>query len=746
MLNYFSKNKKRNKKAGHWFMAIILSTLMACSVIIPNNVVFASHEKVGNLSEDQNITYVAVMNDSSSYQQVMRTADAMDVVSEEQPQQLKENNIAVLVLEGSDSKKIERIDGVVSLEEDILLTANEEVEINERVVNNLAKREATIPFSQWNMEAIHLPDNTELTGNGVKVAVLDSGISFTEDVFVKEFVDLTNSGNENPLFNDGSGHGTSIASLIAASDTCGDLCGIAPEVELYDVKILDGGNIAPLSKVIEGIYWCIDNGMDIINMSFGTSDYSPALEQAIDAAEEAGIIMIAAAGNHGDEARNIDYPAAFDNVIAVGASNGENELTAFTSGGDGIDILAPGEKVWSYGVFQGLQVLDGTSIATAHVTGAVALLLEEYPNAKLEFVRQLMMASSNQEVGGSNLGILNITDALAMAEDFEVEKRADVIVPQEPAEETYDTSGIISGSWGGGDHKQSVSVIDNVKRINIAAYVSSRVDYWYGSTSAKMMKCKPLHGVHNYVANLNFIYKAATSSGSVNLGDVSQVTNYINGVMVPCITDKTYGASDFDLLRVALIDVCVGNLKKEMDKIEGLVLKDNTQRKHAMLGVAAHLLGDTFAHRTMIPSGATGGSAKGSKTFNKSDFEWADFEKRFKATAVEFRDINHYLKPKKSNIYTDRIDFFPNRYVATKAGVNKIFARYNNGYAFSVAKFYTETGFAKKLNNFQAYVKSAGFSDNVSAFSTSNYRVDKPNGIVSSNETDYVDYPHYIYQ
>ena len=86
MLNYFSKNKKRNKKAGHWFMAIILSTLMACSVIIPNNVVFASHEKVGNLSEDQNITYVAVMNDSSSYQQVMRTADAMDVVSEEQPQ------------------------------------------------------------------------------------------------------------------------------------------------------------------------------------------------------------------------------------------------------------------------------------------------------------------------------------------------------------------------------------------------------------------------------------------------------------------------------------------------------------------------------------------------------------------------------------------------------------------------------------------------------------------------------------
>ena len=183
--------------------------------------------------------------------------------------------------------------------------------------------------------------------------MLDSGVTAAEDVLVADYVDLTGSNNENPFFNDGTGHGTSIASLIGASGI-GDMDGIAPGADIYDVKVLDGSNTAPLSKIIEGIYWCIDNDMDIINMSFGTTMYSASLEQAIDAAVEDGIIVVAAAGNNGAEAANIDYPAAFDNVISVGASNGDNAMTDFTSRGEGIDILAPGEKIWSYGAFAGL--------------------------------------------------------------------------------------------------------------------------------------------------------------------------------------------------------------------------------------------------------------------------------------------------------------------------------------------------------------------------------------------------------
>lgn len=113
--------------------------------------------------------------------------------------------------------------------------------------------------------------------------------------------------------------------------------------------------------MIEGIYWCIDHDINVINMSFGTKYYSAALEKAINDAVETGIILVAAAGNCGADAGTIDYPAAFEHVIAVGASDGDNKITGFTSKGEELDILAPGEKVWSNGVLQGMVVLDGTS-------------------------------------------------------------------------------------------------------------------------------------------------------------------------------------------------------------------------------------------------------------------------------------------------------------------------------------------------------------------------------------------------
>lgn len=377
------------------------------------------------------------------------------------------------------------MDGVVSLEENVIFTADEEVAIDEEAVNELAKNGEEVTISQWNMDAVNIPFDTGLTGSGVKVAVLDSGISFTEDVRITDYVDLTNSGNENPLFNDSTGHGTSVASVIAATGNT-DLYGIAPETELYDVKILDDTNTAPLSRVIEGIYWCIDNDIDIINMSFGTTAYSEALKQAVDDAEEAGIIMVASAGNNGENATSIDYPAAFENVITVDASNGNNTLTDFTSHGDGIDILAPGEKVWSHGVFQGLQTVDGTSIAAAHVSGATALLLEKYPDKDTEFIRQLFIASSNKEAGGENLGIINIANAVSLADGFEVQEVFETITPQNPSSESYDTSQIVSGSWGSVRHGEMISVLGNTSELAVAASSASKVDNYIAAKQVKL--------------------------------------------------------------------------------------------------------------------------------------------------------------------------------------------------------------------------------------------------------------------
>lgn len=745
------------KKRRNFYQKITacgLSAMMLLSGVLPNGTalsVQAASEPAEqyNITENGDMTYVATMKNDASYDRVIEKAESMDVLAEEQPVQLEENNVAVLELDENDVNRIEQMKGVVSLEEDVILTANEEVPIDNEEVNALVEENAELPFSQWNLDAINLPDSLSLTGDTVKVAVLDSGISASEDILVSNYTDLTDSGNENAFFNDSSGHGTSIAAVIAASGT-GDMEGIAPGVELYDVKVLNGSNTAPLSKIIESIYWCIDNDIDIMNMSFGTTAYSASLEQAIDAAAEAGIIMVAAAGNNGNEAVNIDYPAAFDNVIAVGASDGDNVMTDFTSRGDGIDILAPGEKIWSYGAFAGLQALDGTSIATAHVTGAAALLLEKYPNADTEFIRQLFMASSNQESGRSDLGILNIGDALSMADDFQVQEASVKIQPQAPSATTYDTSDIVSGSWGGSTHGESVRIIDDIKKIRIAADAAANVDGLYSSNAskAKVKQCRPLHGVYNYVANLHFLYEVAKGAKSVDLSNASKVTDYVKKVNVQHSYDATYGNSSINLLRDVLVNACTGSngLTKKLEKDYDYKFNTNEQRIYVILGMAAHLLGDTFAHRTMVPKNVNWGSTKDNHTFIKGDFtNLADFQNRVKAEVIEFRDIKNYLNSSATNIYTDQTDFYSNRYTATKKAVANLFKRYSNNKPFSVLQFYTETetGFGRKLNNLTNYAKSAGYNDEISANSSKGFRVDKPGGKFKENELDYKDYITY---
>ena len=736
--------KKKRRKLYQKFTACSLSAMMLFSGVLPNGAtlpVQAASEPAEqyNIAENGDMTYIATMKNDASYDQVTAKAESMDALAEEQPAQLEENHIAVLEMDSADAGRIEQMNGVVALEEDILFTANEEVPIDETKVESLMAEEAELPFSQWNLEAVNLPDDTGLTGNNVKVAVLDSGVTAAEDVLITDSVNLTDSDNENPFFNDATGHGTSIAALIGATGI-GDMEGIAPGAKIYDVRVLDGNNTAPLSKIIEGIYWCIENDMDIINMSFGTTAYSPSLAQAISDAQKAGIIVIAAAGNKGTETASIDYPAAFNNVIAVGASDGDNTLTDFTSRGDGIDVLAPGEKVWSYGAFAGLQALDGTSIATAHVTGAAALLLEKYPDADTEFIRQLFITSSNQESGGSNLGILNSSESLSMADGFQIQESNAKIEPQAPTATTYDTNEIVSGSWGKGDHKNMVSVLGSSAAMQVAASAAQLVDEYYHADDSSRFECRALHARGNYVANLHFMYNAARNADDVAMKDQGDVTDYVYGFTVSNFMDKTFGAADLINLRQVIIDACTNPnvLWKGADA------GTKKQKRYMILGMAAHLIGDTFAHRTMVPEGLTGGSSRGSKTFDTDHFKnWADFYNRYQATHVEFRDIKHYLKTEQKNLYTDASDFLPNRFAAAKKGVANLFAEYNKGNKFSAEQFFLNTGFSKKLNNLKGYLKSAEEQANIGTCSTSNYRVDAHDGKPAPNEQDYKDYPGY---
>ena len=198
------------------------------------------------------------------------------------------------------------------------------------------------------------------------------------------------------MYEDVSGHGTSVASVIAAKQNDIGITGINPNAELYSVKILDDQKKASLSGIIEGIYWCIDHDIDIINMSFGTSVKSEILEQVIKEADKAGILMIAAAGNKGERAgeSTVEYPAAFAEVIAVGASTPQGEVSDMSSVGKEVELMAPGESVPATGYFDEVIKTDGTSMAAPHVAGVASILWAKDRSKSSAYIRALLNASA----------------------------------------------------------------------------------------------------------------------------------------------------------------------------------------------------------------------------------------------------------------------------------------------------------------------------------------------------------------
>ena len=184
-----------------------------------------------------------------------------------------------------------------------------------------------------------------------------------------------------------------ISGIIAGSNGENNVEGINPNVELYSAKVLDDNNVAPISRVIEGIYWAIEQDVDIINLSLGTTVYSEALEKAIKDAYAENIILVASAGNTGIK---IEYPAAFKEVIAVGGVNSKGEVSKSSVIGKEIELMAPGEMIKVVGPFGGLTAADGTSMAAPHVTAVAAVLLGIDKNVSNDFVRQLMNASAKE--------------------------------------------------------------------------------------------------------------------------------------------------------------------------------------------------------------------------------------------------------------------------------------------------------------------------------------------------------------
>jgi serine protease len=277
---------------------------------------------------------------------------------------------------------------------------------------------------QWHFTLINLEKAWDVsTGDGVTVAVLDSGISpYGHDGFGDRLLDGYNALLNIPArWEDYNYHGTHVAGTIAQeTNNRRGTAGVAFSARLLPVKVLGRIGYGTRAAVAAGIVWAADHNAAVINMSFGETDPSEAIREALEYASAQGVTLVAAAGNDSDAETlaPVRYPAAFDRVIAVGAVDYNGNRAFYSNAGPELDLVAPGgdkqvdadgdgyedgilqetfERLlgFSWGALGwDYQYLQGTSMAAPHVAGVAALIKAVHPEWGPDEIEQALTATA----------------------------------------------------------------------------------------------------------------------------------------------------------------------------------------------------------------------------------------------------------------------------------------------------------------------------------------------------------------
>lgn len=569
----------------------------------------------------------------------------------------------------------------------------------------------------WNHQMIQaeVPETSEEV---IKVAIIDSGINFNTDLNVVERVNFIPEDECLVLYEDPSGHGTAVAGIIGALDNEEGITGVNPGVELYSARVLDAKLEAPVERIVEAIDWAIEQDVDIINMSFGIEKNVATLEAAVERAAEAGILLVAASGD-GEE---VAYPAAYDEVIAVGSVTANGTPATNSADGDALELMAPGENILSSGIFGGVMGSSGTSMAAPHVVGAASVLMELNPDMPAEYIRALLNYSANL-YGDSDAygnGVIDLEYAIEINDKFqklyekhlkkasknkeEKEQQKEkfwgevlkTIPENEKAVETFTEVEVVEGLWSMTTHEDVVSnEWDEVRltsnQMKILLYACK-----YPDKSNPDKTEGPLQGMYTNPYH-GFLWSGDTSEEIT--GESNYIANYIYLTRIAANAGKTSGLpttgmheKDINRIKADISTEKIGGVKwsEEFAKIGSNIPVTEENKKLFIYGIAMHHVADVFAHSI-----------------------WADFEWKEKDG---IQRIKHFKLKDGSKAPTncDLTTMFPRRYDMANQVIKNVLSKAYSNSVGTIKDFLPLPSFWMNpkgerfyLGNFQQYALEA---------------------------------------
>ena len=561
-------------------------------------------------------------------------------------------------------------------------------------------------------------EKTEKMDRYIRIAVLDSGIDIKEEYQIVHQVNFVKDEQEVVSYlEDSSGHGTSIASVISE---------IAPHARIESLKVLNQENKGKLNEIVSAIYWCIDNKVKIINMSFGTRTNSRILHQAIRDAYDAGILLVAAAGNGGTNTA-LEFPAAYEEVMAVGGVTKGGQVSNMSSGGEQAELMGICEDVVTDAGFSQYLEMEGTSLAVPQVSAIASLLWGMDTDKSAGFIRELLNYSAQQN------GAVDLNFAMEHYQEFEQnydEETIDLSLLEQNDGE--DKEAEFEARWSKSYHynmvKEHISGL-SANELSVLRYYVKAPDFKDGfpvHLLSKYLHALPYKDTDefqecNYVAVMRYLFRIARYLDNGKSFKEATKIAYVLGAKSSRVEDSINAHIQLILEYDSTVDAKITSKKR--------------LRALKVLGAALHVAGDTYAHRTLVEARSYPLNTDGNNDMRgyidlrvDPDGEYIDLHyftndmiaggntsKLYRAICSPERNFVtqrlDYAMKTKSFSYADKIEFYPARYTkGTRTAMQEMVNSWKKGDTTMNGKVIKNRGGCKySLHKSATYLKEAKY-------------------------------------